>query len=413
MISKRLWQFIRLSRELSLRVSVIALLAVLAAALAGMLEPYIPRALEARFGEDAVMPLLNILASSMLAVTTFSLSVMVTAHMQAASQVTPRSHRLLLEDSTTQMVLATFLGAFIFALVSIILFRAGAYGPKAAVVVFIFTVVVVMLVVLAILRWIEHLSRLGSMDETIRLVEARARKALDLRRANPSLGARPMTEDFQVPGDAIPIAAHVGGYVQFIDMPGLAKTAERHGVMIYLAATPGSFVVQGQPLVHATGGAQALADAVRAAYYISDLRTFDQDASFALVVLSEIASRALSPGLNDPGTAIDVIGRLERLLSLPVKRLDEADRLAHERIWSPPMTEADLLRDAFDAIARDGAGMIEVATRLQAALQTLRKGDDPAMAKAAQIMSRRALLHAEHALILEEDRERVRKMAGR
>ncbi len=413
MISKRLWHLLRLSRELSLRVSLIAFLAVLAAALAGLLEPYIPHALETRFGEEAVMPLLNILASSMLAVTTFSLSVMVTAHMQAASQVTPRSHRLLLEDSITQTVLATFLGAFIFALVSIILFRADAYGARAAVVVFFFTVAVIALVVVAILRWIDHLSRLGSMDETIRLVEAYARKALELRRANPSLSARPLTPETRVPEDSVAIPARTGGYVQFVDMPGLAKAAEDHAAMIYLAAMPGSFVVQGQPLAHASSGEDRLADAVRAAFYVSDLRTFDQDAGFALVVLSEIASRALSPGLNDPGTAIDVIGRLERLLAKPVSMTQDAERLTHERIWAPPVTEADLLRDAFDPIARDGAGMIEVAARLQAALGTLRHGDDPAMAQAAQVMARRALVHAEHALVLEEDRDRIRKMAGR
>ncbi|MGB8622026.1 MAG: DUF2254 domain-containing protein [Paracoccaceae bacterium] len=412
MISKRLWQFIRLSRELWLRVTLIAFLAVLAAAMAGLLEPYIPHSLEARFGEEAVMPLLNILATSMLAVTTFSLSVMVTAHMQAASQVTPRSHRLLLEDSTTQTVLATFLGAFIFALVSIILFRAGVYGARASVVVFFFTVAVVTLVVLAILRWIEHLSRLGSMDETIRLVEARARKTLDMRRAAPSLGARPLTEGVHVPGDAAPISAHRGGYVQFIDMPGLTETAEAHEAEIFLVATPGSFVVQGEPLARATAADDALADAMRAAFYISDLRTFDQDAGFALLVLSEIASRALSPGMNDPGTAIDVIGRLERLLSLPVEKPEAAVRLAHKLIWAPPITEADMILEAFDAIARDGAGMVEVALRLQSALNTLRGGHDEAMARAAEDMARRALAHAEGALALEEDRARVRALSG-
>ena len=178
MISKQLWRLRRVLRKLWVRAAGIALLALVALAAAALLRPLIPDEAVERLGEDAVMPLLSILASSMLTVTTFSLTVMVSAHMQASSQITPRSHRLLLEDTTTQTVLATFLGAFVYALTAIILFRSHIYGATAAVVVFGFTVIVVALVILAVLRWIAHLSRLGSLDETLDQVEERVRHPL-------------------------------------------------------------------------------------------------------------------------------------------------------------------------------------------------------------------------------------------
>jgi len=409
MRSRRLWQLIRLSRRLWVRTSLIAFLAVLAALAAALLSPIIPGALSDRIGEDAVMPILNILASSMLAVTTFSLSVMVSAHRQASDQVTPRSHRLLLEDTTTQTVLATFLGAFIFSLVSIILFRADLNKGSAPVVVFAFTVLVVALVVVAILRWIEHLSRLGSMDETIGQVAERARRTLARQRAAPSLGARPLPARNAIPDAARPVPAARGGHVQFVDMAGLSASAEQAGAEIYVVAVPGDFVVAGAPLAFVFPGEAATRGLIAPAFEIDAVRSFDQDARFALLVLSEIASRALSPGLNDPGTAIDVIGRLERLLA----ECDPADsEVRYPRLWAAPVRVEDLVSDAFDAIARDGAGMVEVMRRLFAALNRLRAGGDVAMAQAAEHLARRALAHAEAMLTLEEDKAELRVLAA-
>ncbi|ARE39949.1 hypothetical protein RGUI_1808 [Rhodovulum sp. P5] len=409
MLSKRLWQLLRLTRRLWVRASLIALLAILAALLATLFDPIIPSGLSDRIGEDAVMPILNVLASSMLAVTTFSLSVMVSAHREASSQVTPRSHRLLLEDTTTQTVLATFLGAFIFALVSIILFRAGLNRGAAPVVVFGFTVLVVVLVILAILRWIDHLSRLGSMDETIAQVEARARKALARQAAAPSLGARPLPGPEAIPDGTRAIAATRGGYVQFVDMAGLSSAAESAEAEIFVIVMPGDFVVSGAPLAYVFPPDAKVADGIGAAFGITSVRSFDQDARFALLVLSEIASRALSPGLNDPGTAIDVIGRLERLLAECNPANDE---VRYPRLWAPALRSDALVQDAFDAIARDGAGLIEVARRLMQALNTLRASGDPVLVHAAERMVPRALAHAENALMLDEDKAALRALAA-
>ncbi|MCO8145163.1 DUF2254 domain-containing protein [Rhodovulum tesquicola] len=408
MLSRRLWQLINLSRKLWVRTTLIALLGIVAAVTAAVVDPVIPRALADRIGEDAVMPILNVLASSMLAVTTFSLSVMVSAHHAASSQVTPRSHRLLLEDTTTQTVLATFLGAFVFALVSIILFRAGFHAGSAPVVVFLFTVLVVALVVLAILRWIDHLSRLGSMDETIAQVETRARATLRKYRAAPSLGARPLPGTASIPAGAEPILAPRGGHVQFVDMAGLSARAAEAEAEIYLAATPGEFLVAGAPLAWLHPAGSAPPAAFQPAFEIDAVRSFDQDARFALVVLSEIASRALSPGLNDPGTAIDVIARLERLLAEcdPVN-----DEVRYPNLFAPTVNADDLVGDAFDAIARDGAGMVEVMRRLVKALNTLRTGGDAGLAHAAERMTARALAQAERALVLDDDKAGLKALA--
>ncbi|WP_414897221.1 DUF2254 domain-containing protein [Rhodovulum sp. YEN HP10] len=408
MRSLRLWQVLRLSRRLWVRTSLIAVLGIVAAGAAALLGPVIPQELADRLGKDAVMPVLDVLASSMLAVTTFSLSIMVTTHRQASSQVTPRSHRLLLEDTTTQTVLATFIGAFIFALVSIILFRAGAYTGASAFVLFAFTVLVVVLVVVAILRWIDHLSRLGSMDETIAQAATRARETLAVARAAPSLLATPLPDGAPPPDGAEPVPAPQGGYVQLVDMAALSEQAEKAGAQIWITAVPGCFLVAGRALAHIHPPGALDTARVSAAFEIKPIRSFEQDVRFALIVLSEIASRALSPGLNDPGTAIDVLGRLERLLA---ECPPPGDEIRYPKLHAPALRAEDLVEDAFAAIARDGAPMREVARRLIHALNTLRQGDDPGLARAAEAMTRRALAHAEAALVIEEDKAALRRLA--
>ncbi|WP_431357193.1 DUF2254 family protein [Pseudomonas syringae] len=117
----------------------------------------------------------------MLAVTTFSLSTMVTAYGAASSGVTPRATTLVMEDTTTQNALATFIGSFLFSLVGIIALSTGVYGAQGRVLLFAATIVVVILIVYTLLRWIDHLSKLGRMGETIDLVEKAAIDAIDHR----------------------------------------------------------------------------------------------------------------------------------------------------------------------------------------------------------------------------------------
>ena len=125
MLARLGWVLRGLQRRLWFRATLFSVAGVATALLALLLRDHIPASLPAKVGADAVDKILPIIASSMLAVTTFSLSTMVTAYNAAASSVTPRAYPLLLEDSTTQNALAHFLGSFLFSLVGIIALRTG------------------------------------------------------------------------------------------------------------------------------------------------------------------------------------------------------------------------------------------------------------------------------------------------
>ncbi len=408
LLSGTAMMLLRFARRLWVRVSLMALLALIAAVGATLLEGFIPQGLRARMPAEAITPVLTILASGMLAVSTFSLNVMVTAYHAAASQATPRAHRILLADTTTQTVLATFIGAFVYALSAIILIQAGFAAQGSSVMYMAVTVAVVALVILAMLRWIGHLSDLGSMDATLRKTEADARESLTQTRAAPAQGATPLTAETVIPTDASPIPAPESGYLQFIDTARIDKALNDPGARVYLHVSPGQFVLKGRAIGHACGLDDEGIDAVQAALTMGQYRTFEQDAAYGLLVLSEIASRALSPGINDPGTAIDVIARQERLI-WDWATTPATDAPRYERVFAPALEPETLIANAFASTARDGADKIEVVCRLLHALRSLGTCDDPRLGAAAREAADRTRAHAEAALTLDADRDRMRR----
>ncbi|WP_179378579.1 DUF2254 domain-containing protein [Jannaschia marina] len=403
-LSKGLWFLRDLLRQVWVRVALYSLLAVASAGLAPLLGPLMPDSLRDLMGRDPTLQLLSVLTNSMLTVSTFSLSVMVAAHQFAASQATPRSHRLLREDGRTQRVLATFIGAFVFAIVSRVLVNAGAYDAQDFPIIYGTTILVLLAVIVALIRWVQQLAALGSMEKTTGRVEAATRAAMETMAANPNFGCATIPTDEAARGR--PVAAQEFGYVRYVDFEKLSEHAGPEG-QVDVLVRPGDWVGPGDPVLR-VGAAQVDDEELLDDIVVGDLRSFDQDPIFGLQVMSEIGQRALSPGLNDPQTAVDVIKRQSRLLHLWTGAEAE-DPLPGLRVPRTSPTEA--VEVALDRIARDGATLVEVQHALQAALARLMDHEDPEMRLAAERISVRALERSDAALALQEDRDTVRAAA--
>ena len=412
MISRFQWLVMQFSRKLWLRVTVIALLGVATAVAGIVFAPYVPDALSLHIGASAIDDILNIMASSMLAVTVFSVSTMVAAYSDATNNLTARATRLLMQDNTSQNVLGTFIGSFLFSLFGIIALSTGLYGPAGRVIMLFVTIALIVLIAATIVRWIDYLSRFGRLNETIARVEAATWTAMETRLRTPHLGGQPLSKRLGgIPDTALPVFAKVVGYIQHVDTSALQDSATTHGAEIFLNALPGTFVDPSRALAFVTGtGAETVSADLISAFSINDERTFDQDPRFGLCVLAEIASRALSPGINDPGTAIDVIGRSVRLFVKWAQFQETQDKSAMNcpLVWVPAISDDDMFDDVFAPIARDGAAMIEVQLRLQKAFKTLVATDRRRYAAAAQKHSALALRHAIAAMALPSDIETLR-----
>lgn len=413
MMSRWQWLMTLFARKLWLRVSVMALIGVTTAAAGIVLAPYVPEAWTLKIGVQAIDGILNVLASSMLAVTVFSVSTMVAAYAAASSNVTPRATRLLMQDNTSKNVLGTFIGSFLFSLVGIIALSTGLYGDQGRAILLVVTVCVIVLIAVTILRWIDYLAGFGQLGETIRSVEAATWKAMKTRLTHPYLSGRPMLGD--APDGAWPVFAQSIGYVQHIDMAAIEECAKSSSCEVYVMALPGAFADPSRPVAMLAGTENTeTAKAVEEAFTIGDERTFDQDPRFGLCVLAEIASRALSPAVNDPGTAIDVIGRGVRLLAQWARfdRSEVDEAMECPRVHVPAIQVGDMLDDIFAPIERDGATMVEIQLRLQKAFAALQATDHEAFGEPAMQHSATALKRAETALTLEDERRSIRAAAA-
>ncbi|MDO3388521.1 DUF2254 domain-containing protein [Gilvimarinus sp. SDUM040013] len=415
MLTKLGWKLLQLSRALWMRTLAFAILAVLTALVAIALKGVIPASFSGLIGAEAVDKILSILASSMLAVTTFSLSVMVSAHSAAANNLTPRATRLMMEDSTTQNALATFVGSFVFSLVGIIALSSGLYGEQGRIVLFIVTIAVVVLIVGTILLWINHLARLSRVSEIAEQVEVAACSAIVRRGKHPWLDANRLDRLADVPKGAYAITATEIGYIQHIDIQALNSWAKEHEVKLYVVCLPGSFVHDQRPILYASKSCnQEECAKLQNAITIGDTRSFDQDPRFGLLVMAEIASRALSPGINDPGTAIEILGRGVRLISKWRVTPDDVSDVdvPYPYVWVPRIDVNELFVDFFSPIARDGAGLIEVQIRVQKSLAALSVYGDQ-FNQSAGAMARTAMARAEQSMSYAPDIETLREVHSR
>lgn len=348
---------------------------------------------------DSVEALLKIVAASMLVISTFSVASMVSAYASAGNTATPRSFTLIIADDVSRNALSVFIGVFIFSVVALVALMNGYYGKPGRFLLFALTLVTLALVIVTFLRWVDAIARLGRLGTVIDKVEAATAAAMRRRQLYPTLrGCRDALTD--VVGH--PVHATTVGYVQQVNTHSLQDYATEHGLAVRVLALPGTFATPDRPIacLIADDPERPLPDdaPVRRAFEIGHDRLFEDDPRFGLVVLSEIASRALSPAVNDPGTAIDIIGTLVRLFTDWSSHAADPPPPECQRVHVPELDIGDMLDDAFMPIARDGASILEVQVRLQKAFRTLAAAGDPALRLEALRHARSALARAERGI---------------
>jgi uncharacterized membrane protein len=209
--------------------------------------------------------------------------------------------------------------------------------------------------------------------------------ARDLEHAIDRLYPEPVGTPVDLPADvptppaaAVALHAKHSGYVQEIDSDAVLALAREHEAVIWLTARAGDFAIEGSAVAAAhppPADTGAFERRLAAAFIVGADRTSQQDAAFAVQQLVEVALRALSPGVNEPFTAITCIDRLGQGLSkLAVKAMPSAARADESgalRVVAHPRTFAELLQEAFDPIARYAGGNPAIYARLLTTLDSL------------------------------------------
>lgn len=398
-----LFKLTQIAGRLWITVALYSALGFAAALAASLFAHLVPEDFPLKLGSDSVDDILTILASSMLAVATFSLTTLVTAYTSVVGATAPRAAQLLVSDGAVRSSLATFVGAFIYGIVGIIALHTGYYGAQGRVILFFVTLVVLLLVILAMVRWIGQLSSMGQIGALVDRVADVARTAL---RTPPQVLARRAGREPPAAANRSLVEADSVGFVRNIDVAQLEKAAAEAGVAVHVAAMPGDFVHPGSPLLWVDGdGATAeRLDMMRRAVVVGDTRTFEQDPRYGFTVLGEIASKALSPGLSDQGSARDVIARTVALLGEWAAD-DGAEAPDCACVTVPPLPVDALLLDALEPVARQGGDNPALHHDLQAAMAALAGLGEPRLTRAATTLSALALDYARLGLLRPQDVE--------
>lgn len=358
--------------------------------------------------QGSIVDLLKIIAASMFGVATFAVASMVSAYASTGQSATARAFPLVVADDVSQNALSIFVGAFIFAIVALSATTNDYFGKAGRFTLFVLTLLTLVIVILVFVRWVDQIARLGRLGAVIATVEKATAAAMAQRKRLPRLGG------IAPAGPARGLAFHAEeiGYLQRVDMAALQRIAAREKLRITLSVLPGAMIVPSRPLGHVLPDDEDSGPVdpavLRKAFLIGPQRQFDDDPRYGLVVLAEIGSRALSPATNDPGTAIAVLGSLHRLFAAWASH---ADAQAPEcgRIAVPELAPDDMFEDVFPALARDGAGVIEVGLRMQRVLGELGRCGDAGLRAVASRHAALAMARAERALDFPADLAQLRK----
>lgn len=338
---------------------------------------------------DGAREVLSTIAGSAITVAGVVFSITIVSVSFAASQYGPRVLTNFMSDRGNQVTLGTFIATFLYCLMVLRTIRGGDdnnFVPDLAILVALF---LALCSIAVLIFFVHHVPRsihvntviagigrqlIASMDERFpeyignsagssdeALIEAKIPEALQSG-SHPSLNMQ-----------ATPARSPATGYIEAIDDERVMKTACHAGLVIRLHYQPGDYIHRGRMFAEVWPRAQ-LTDKAReeleGAFAVSSQRTPLQDLRFLIDELVEVGTRALSPGVNDPFTAITCIDWLGAALSDAAQRKLPSpyrlDKCGDLRVIAAPLTFADIVDRALGQFRQ------YLATDKNACLHTIR-----------------------------------------
>lgn len=316
---------------------------------------------------------LSLISSWMLTFIGLAFTTTIVVLQLASAQLSPRVLGTLMRDRYSQAALAIFIGTFAYSFMVLreVRSRGGDEFVPAVSLAVAFTLVLISLGVF--IRYVNHVAQSIRAGSVITTVATATRQEFD---AHFPRRERNVRSDRWSPYRTIP--APVGGLLRSFDRDGLVGLARRWDLVFEIVPEVGGFVPRGAPLVRVLGDSDSLDESdVLSQIRLGRERSMQQDPTFGFRQLVDIAERALSPGVNDPTTAVQVINQLHDLLrdllSRQIPDGSHTDREGDIRLVVPTPSWVDFLRLAVEEIRHYGADSIQVSRSLAAMLEDLRE----------------------------------------
>lgn len=325
--------------------------------------------------------LISTVATAMLSLAGITFSGVLVAMTLASNQFGPRLLRNFIRARSTQVTLGVLLSTFVYCL----LVLRGIRSPEdsefvphlAALTAFGGT-----LLSLAIfIFFIHHITTSLQADRVTETVFKELTEAID--RFFPERSPDEMEEEeadkasdeWEELENERGLRALRNGYIQAVDLETLVETAADLGTRLRVLKRPGHFVVAGEDILALPGDREPDQDAEKkllSCFLIGSFRTAEQDFEFEIRQLVEVALRALSPGINDPFTAMNCIDFLGAALNeighrrLPDHLHRDGDDIP--RVLTRPVSFQSLLGSSFNQIRQISGSKPDVIIRMLEAL---------------------------------------------
>jgi uncharacterized membrane protein len=339
----------------------------------------LPAAWQYRAG--AAQGLLTAIVGAMISLLGLVVAIGVLVVQIATGTLSPRFMRLWYRDRLQKFVLATFVGTITLAFSLLRQVSAEQVPILGVSVAGLGVLASLVLLLLYLNRFAHYLRPVGMGAEVARRGLREARKLTHLagrHRTDPDAGAIVTGQPAAV------VRVQRGGIIQAINIQRLITLAERHDCVFVLGASVGDFIPIGSQVVsvHTTGHGPDN-QALLGLFALGDERTIDDDPGFALRILVDVAIRALSPTVNDPTTAVQILDHVEVLLFELATLVETGDRLVlHDRqnrprLLIPARGFVDYLQLAVTEIRQYGGRSTQVCRRLTVLLEALREAVPP------------------------------------
>jgi uncharacterized membrane protein len=340
-------------------------------------------------GAEGTRGTLAAIAGSMITVAGVVFSVTIVALSLAADAYSPRVLRTFMHDRPTQVALGVFVGIFAYCLVVLRTVRAdGEGGPGFVPALAVFGALVLALVGVAVLVYfIHHVAVAIQIPTILQRVARESARAIE-RLFPEEIGSEGEDDGLDEAGErsarewrAVP--ALRSGYIVEVDAEGLLAFARERGALLRMELAVGEFAVGSLPLVSlagAAGDSAAEASALDRLYTLGPERSIEQDAAFGIQQLVDIATRALSPAINNPSTAAMCADHLSALLVLLARRRMPSRRRLDRgelRVIAKGPTFDSLVALAFEPLLHHGRNSPEALAAVARALRAVERAAAP------------------------------------
>ena len=351
---------------------------------------------------EVARSVLATIATGAMTALALAYSITLVVFTLAAGAIGPRLLKRFVSDRVSQTTAGLFGGAFLYAILTLA-FVTDDRTPNVAV---LGAMLAAVIMVLQLVYFVRHVAASVSIDDEIAQIAERLRKAFAARAARYRPIEDPPSED----EFATPIKALRPGYVGAIDDAALAALAEEADVMVRVNRAPGRFVVEGEPVLLLSQELdEAMRDRIGAHVRIEAARSESLPIEFSIHLLVEIALRALSPGVNDPYTAVAVSDALSGVIADAVANVDASEAVGlvdddgAPRLIASRIAARDLIDQAYGPIRASGAGSILMCEAMARAFSRLYVVGDEPVREGVVEHTRRLLAQMREAPLLPSD----------